>query len=1333
MKDSDIYAAPGAAYRSHQIAEWSHCNTPIDPRPSGFSGNSRRHGDASRDVQKEAIDAIVEAGRAKGMSNDEIALTLAIARHESGFNPDAAAGPTSASGLGQFIDRTGAAYGLSEVNRWDLHAQAKALVNFTWDNIALARRRGVPDGDLPKWVYKFHHDGPRGEYGGMRIAETQVVPLIPIYRRYLESPKESHKEGQRASDVRSLYALADSSTTQVMSSVQGKKPREISLETTNSRISEAQVHAQLPMVSSGNSPSRSGGNVLINGRTAVHAGSGGTLTTVDVCRTKVGKSIVNIPYTNVARSSDAAQTAATVFINGHPVCHQKSIFALSCGDEPGDRLGVVSNTIKGKAEFITASPNVFIEGVPAVRQGDLMVSNNRNTAPMPLMQPGAAPSVSLEKLLEASREVSEKPFKLVVERAGASASLRGTLIAKSDGQIHEIPLGSTACDRSHCCDLVLDNLSEGRYQLVLHYADSRHGAYQIPLAEEVATVAKDQQCAQWDHVLIPVIPRTFLTAETDRLETSYPRCDLQTRTGWIYVYRDGRLWRELQVLPEGGVKDVNLTFEKGRNKRDATAGGDYLIALPYKINGKTPLIEMCYAEVQWDWARIDALGGMADEDPRQNYGVRVPRGQDGATAAQLRKARMQRIDLSEYPHFTRTEGPVGAADEFVPNHPNRKHIDGWRQSGLPVVYLHDPIGIVKDLASELYACKQRYLNGRNQAAEAAGDKYVMAEMVFQMGLDSPKAAGLVAMDELRDLLKWDRQIDHLHALEQAAVALGEYITKVPEPGVPDVHAAMKDYDEHANAETLLRGQLLSSELVGHLIYGEGRQYLSKSLDHKDHFLVGALNPSATKLKALAKDAGKIAEFIENLAAGTQADSRLREQVLSFLAKIVEQISDGELTLVSGRFDIAPVLAGTAAAGVKGGYLSSSFSALVRGRFDVTQWVVIKKGAAAQAEMTLGRSVDWLQKNHPLIKLNAVRLFAVLEVINLGHAVREFSKTNSGKEFVRGLGSFFALVSLGFTYLKDVKQIGAGWDNKELPKWQQHSLKMKRIVVASGAHGAGFIGNVIIVALAWNEAWAEYKKGNIGGAVAASVAALGATIMAASTTLGGVVEMNTLGARGFQGARAAKAAEFGRAKISFSRLQLSRVGAGSIAGIACILLGGLAMFLFSRTPLENFLARGPFGRDKDKRYNGSSEFESWRDDAIAEATLFNILFSPRLEPICRRLNRNQAMVEMRIHLPIVIEGKTRIDYELYGLNPRQFRRPAEKQLIAPSEEGTLTQNQDGTFTLTICYYPDSVFFFEAHTLVDLHGDGSRVHPVKIENAAIAGHAPVVVQFPEAVLS
>ncbi len=177
------------------------------------------------------------------------------------------------------------------------------------------------------------------------------------------------------------------------------------------------------------SPPKIGGNVLINGRTAVHAGSGGVLTSIDVCLTKVGKSTVPIPYTNVARSKDAAQTASTVFINGHPVCHKNSIFSKSTGDEPGNRKGIRSGTIAEKAEFVTASSNVFIEGVAAVRQGDYMVSNNCNTAPMPLSQPGAEQPKSND--IEDAKGLDEHdlPYAVPLKMSGDRLHIQNDLIA----------------------------------------------------------------------------------------------------------------------------------------------------------------------------------------------------------------------------------------------------------------------------------------------------------------------------------------------------------------------------------------------------------------------------------------------------------------------------------------------------------------------------------------------------------------------------------------------------------------------------------------------------------------------------------------------------------------------------------------------------------------------------------------------------------------------------------------------------------------------------------------------------------------------------------------
>ena len=128
-------------------------------------------------------------------------------------------------------------------------------------------------------------------------------------------------------------------------------------------------------------------NVVINGRTAVHAGSGGVFMAPDVCQ--VPPLCIPASFTNTALSKDATGTASSVIINGQPACHLSSTFMVSNGDEGGSCGGIISGTIKGQAQFITSSPNVFIEGQPAVRQADQMVSNNANTPPAPLQQPGA--------------------------------------------------------------------------------------------------------------------------------------------------------------------------------------------------------------------------------------------------------------------------------------------------------------------------------------------------------------------------------------------------------------------------------------------------------------------------------------------------------------------------------------------------------------------------------------------------------------------------------------------------------------------------------------------------------------------------------------------------------------------------------------------------------------------------------------------------------------------------------------------------------------------------------------------------------------------------------
>lgn len=135
----------------------------------------------------------------------------------------------------------------------------------------------------------------------------------------------------------------------------------------------------------------SNNNVLINGRTAVHVDSGGVLNTIDVCNTTIPMvGVVPIPYGNVARATDISEVADSVKVQGNGAATIRSTFTRSQGDRPGDQYGIVSGTVEEKAEFLLGSFNVLIEGKPAVRQGDLMVSNNKNTPPAPLQQAGGA-------------------------------------------------------------------------------------------------------------------------------------------------------------------------------------------------------------------------------------------------------------------------------------------------------------------------------------------------------------------------------------------------------------------------------------------------------------------------------------------------------------------------------------------------------------------------------------------------------------------------------------------------------------------------------------------------------------------------------------------------------------------------------------------------------------------------------------------------------------------------------------------------------------------------------------------------------------------------------
>jgi hypothetical protein len=131
----------------------------------------------------------------------------------------------------------------------------------------------------------------------------------------------------------------------------------------------------------------------INNLTVVHKSSNGISTAFpDVNLTPAPPSSpVPVPYPNIAQSSDTAQGSKTVKVDGNPICLKDSNFSRSSGDEAGTNKGVVSGKNMGKAEFVNYSFDVKIEGKNVPRALDLMLHNDKNTPPFPLIQPPLIP------------------------------------------------------------------------------------------------------------------------------------------------------------------------------------------------------------------------------------------------------------------------------------------------------------------------------------------------------------------------------------------------------------------------------------------------------------------------------------------------------------------------------------------------------------------------------------------------------------------------------------------------------------------------------------------------------------------------------------------------------------------------------------------------------------------------------------------------------------------------------------------------------------------------------------------------------------------------------
>ncbi|WP_100639926.1 hypothetical protein [Marinobacter salexigens] len=135
----------------------------------------------------------------------------------------------------------------------------------------------------------------------------------------------------------------------------------------------------------------------------------------------------------------------------------------------------------------------------------------------------------------------------------------------------------------------------------------------VPFLESAGSI--DRELERQHHVILPIVPATLISGV--ELQGDNPVHHVLARAGFLYLFHEGKLWRELEIrIDESGVtsySDVALydyrqtsgTLKAGY--REVTGTGLEEIWLPARVNGGWLSLQAAYSESQWPGERINHL------------------------------------------------------------------------------------------------------------------------------------------------------------------------------------------------------------------------------------------------------------------------------------------------------------------------------------------------------------------------------------------------------------------------------------------------------------------------------------------------------------------------------------------------------------------------------------------------------------------------------------------------------------------------------------------------------------------------------------------------------
>lgn len=194
------------------------------------------------------------------------------------------------------------------------------------------------------------------------------------------------------------------------------------------------------------------------------------------------------------------------------------------------------------------------------------------------------------------------------------------------------------------------------------------------------------------HVLMPVVPMTLLSGVTR--EDDNPAHPVLARPGYLYIFIQGVLWRELEIRQDDSGQtryhDIRLLDHRDSDwyfadsQRPAVGSPLQEIWLPARVNNTWQTLEVAYSESQLPAARLNRLE--EDDQTRQTR----------CTTVNMEWEKEPRFGLtySEMPRTFNTF-PVSAAGEHRPRRPGFEF-----QFDRPTAYLHDLDGNYPENALE---------------------------------------------------------------------------------------------------------------------------------------------------------------------------------------------------------------------------------------------------------------------------------------------------------------------------------------------------------------------------------------------------------------------------------------------------------------------------------------------------------------------------------------------------------------------------------------------------------------------------------------------------------